>query len=552
MRARLLIIALALVGGCVGAPPPPAARPGLEVSAADGRLETVAAGLSRLSGRTIVVAATQAPTPSGVGSATFTGATWLEVLDSVCAHADLGVERLDGGTLLLTRGPASGEVRRTEAILAAAGRTALHGPDAEVSDVDPSFRTLHWWRALRRFSAGLHVRGAGRLVALDREPFVWGEPLFDVGAAPPADPEGPRIAVRARRERVVDVVARIARRVGRPIALQDVDPRRVVSCDLPALPWRDALEAIARAFGLEVRATSDGGALLAARRTGPTLLARGLPLASWLTLLSDALGEQVRLEGAVGGIVDAEVIGVDVATLRSATLALWRCEATWAPDGALVVRQTRAVRDPLGAPAPSPELAARVEVILDEARRMDPSDEEQWDGLWELGDQLRDLLSEASPDDAAMARARVGPDEAGLDPVLLALFDGEAQAAEAELERARRCRDLPRAHRALVRLRQLAVDAPRRPDFDHLPVDIPAVADDWSTRLLAEAEDWELCPSGGVIDDDRGVRRAIVGDDLVSEGETLETGRGPALVREISSAGILYERGGEEDLVPYP
>jgi hypothetical protein len=103
-----------------------------------------------------------------------------------------------------------------------------------------------------------------------------------------------------------------------------------------------------------------------------------------------------------------------------------------------------------------------------------------------------------------------------------------------------------------VRLRRLADAAPRRPEFEHLPIDVPALADGWSEELRLEATDWELCPVAGVIVDDPAACRAVVGGRVVRAGAVVETHEGPARVLEVLDAGILYERDGDADLVPYP
>ncbi len=208
--------------------------------------------------------------------------------------------------------------------------------------------------------------------------------------------------------------------------------RRLVCADAAPLDWGAPLDPAAPAPPSE---------------SDTTIVASGAPLEGWLRLLSADLGEALRVEGPLTGRVTARLRYVDVAQVRSATLALWRCQAERAPDGALVVRQTTPAPDPTDPRPPTVDAPLRFDAALAAG-----------------DDEALHAATRALDPHAASVVVHRLPRDAPLDRVLPIVVTAAHHLLRHDLDAALLRRDADGAREALRRLQHLHTSIPRRLD----------------------------------------------------------------------------------------
>jgi len=325
---------------------------------------------------------------------------WRDAVDVIARMTRCDVEERPGGILILTQPPrvtiqfSDANVRTVLQLLAAySGKTIVLGPGVGDQAVTTDFREVHWHEALDTLArtAGLAVTTLGDHILVTAEPLPadlvaaardarphWREPEADEAqpAGPPPEAMAPppagrttRIDLDVEELDLTDVMEQIGRQVGRNI-LVDPSVEERVTVSLRDVPWRDAVDVIARMTRCDVE-ERPGGILLLTQPPEVTLQASRAPARAWFGLLASYAGWNTVVSGDVQGAITVGLKEVHYLDAIYLTALAYRVEVERSGDSLSFTRHPGAAEWLAERPGPEPtEREQRLTALVDEIGRL--------------------------------------------------------------------------------------------------------------------------------------------------------------------------------------
>ena len=400
-----------------------------------------------------------------------TGIPWQLVLQAVARRAECEVEQLPGGILYVSQPPRAtlqfrdAKVGTVLELLAAySGKNIVTGPDVK-GLVTLDVRELHWRDTLQAIAdvGGLHLSDVKPGLIL-----VTARPLASAPRPkrpPLTDAERKPVHVSATNQDLSEVAEAIGRQVGKNI-LVDPNVEETVTVNLRRVPWRGAVDLLARMTRCEVEERAGGAILLLTQPPAVTIQASGAPAVEFLRLLA-RYAEVALVAGP--GVVDrtldvvfrrinygvalralAEANGLVVTAINETAFAVKLGANTTAPAAAAVLAPTRA--DPEVYSAYDREVEALLAVLRAAAAEANEK------LLAETAERLRRAVRGEAARRATPPKKPAVAEQPPATPEQLAMLEGRVERVFEEITRLAEEREVEALIAQFTELRQLMAE----------------------------------------------------------------------------------------------